>query len=240
MVTNYLLLDSGQGPKLVPVPRTVERVPAIGGATLHALLDGPLPREQAGGLISAIPDSVILLGLGIASGTATVDLSTEFAGAGPQADFQARVAQVLYTLTQFSTVKRVAFEVDGVAVAVPDGEGVSQTRPVRRDDYLSLLPDIFVETPRWGEATQTPIRLTGTANVFEATFLAEVSNASGTLFEKQVMASCGTGCWGTFEERLPFTVDHAQPGKLVVYTLSAADGSVEDPRTYAVELTPGA
>jgi germination protein M len=217
----------------------VARVSAIGGATLHALLDGPLPGERAGGLVSAIPDSVILLGLGIESGTATVDLSTEFGGAGPEADLRARVAQLLYTLTQFSTVKRVAFEVDGAAVAVPDGDGVSQTRPVRRDDYLSLLPDIFVETPRWGETTLAPIRLTGSSNVFEATFLAEVLDASGaTLLKKQIMATCGSGCWGTFDERLPLTVDHAQAGKLVVYTLSAADGSVENPRTYAIELDP--
>jgi hypothetical protein len=242
VVTNYLLLDSGEGLRLVPVPRTVARVPAIGGATLRALLAGPLPAERDASIVSSIPTSVILQGLTIQGGLATVDLSTEFAGAGSQADLQARVAQVLYTLTQFSTVTRVAFTIDGAPVDVPNGDGASLSRPVTRDDYLSLLPPIFVESPRWGETVSSPIRIGGSANVFEARFLVEVRDQTHTAAVKAVMATCGTGCWGTFDTSLPYQISYSQPGQLIVYTLSEGGpgGTRTDVGTYAVQLTqPG-
>jgi hypothetical protein len=240
VVTNYLLLDSGQGLALVPVPRTVARVPAIAGATLRALLAGPLQAERDAGLVTAIPASVILLGLTIQGGSATVDLSTEFGGAGAQAELQARVAQVLYTLTQFSTVKRVDFMIDGASVAVPDGDGVSLSRPVSRDDYVSLLPWVFVDSPRWGETVSSPVRVIGKANAFEAVLQLELRDAGGaTLVKKTAMATCGSGCWGDFDEVLRYHVDHAQNGQLVVYTLSARDGSIENPRAYTLRLLPG-
>jgi hypothetical protein len=52
------------------------------------------------------------------------------------------------------------------------------------------------------------------------------------------MASCGTGCWGTFKADVPYSVDTAQYGTLRVFNLSARDGSVENLSEYRVWLTP--
>ena len=53
------------------------------------------------------------------------------------------------------------------------------------------------------------------------------------------MASCGTGCWGTFDVTLPYSNGHTQWGTLRVYDLSAKDGSPENVRDYPVWLIPG-
>ena len=53
-----------------------------------------------------------------------------------------------------------------------------------------------------------------------------------------VNATCGTGCWGTFDEFLPYSVPRAGWGTLQVYVLSAQDGSVENLTEYPVWLTP--
>jgi hypothetical protein len=239
VLANYFLLDSGGGTRLVPVARGLDRVPAIGGATLRALLAGPTATESDAGIRSAVPANALLLGLTIESGLASVDLSAEFAAEASVTDLGARVAQVVYTLTQFSTVTRVAFQLDGQAVGVPTPDGGTVARPVTRDDYLALVPAVFVESPRWGQSVSSPIGLSGVANVFEATFQVQLLDESGNrLAARTITASCGTGCWGDFRESLTFHVDHEQPGRLTVQTLSARDGSVEDARSYGLTLTP--
>ena len=52
------------------------------------------------------------------------------------------------------------------------------------------------------------------------------------------MATCGTGCRGTFDVTLRYTVSKGQWGTLRVYDPSAKDGSPEDIRDYPVWLTP--
>ena len=75
-----------------------------------------------------------------------------------------------------------------------------------------------------------PARVTGIANVFEATFLVALLDAGGQeLFDQPVMATCGTGCRGTFDVTIRYTVA-GQWGTLRVYNLSAKDGC---PRTSA-------
>jgi hypothetical protein len=83
------------------------------------------------------------------------------------------------------------------------------------------------------------MRITGVANVFEATFMVEILDEDGERLARQhVMATCGTGCWGTFDVSIPYDVDSRQTGWLATYVLSARDGSVEELRTYPVELVP--
>jgi hypothetical protein len=53
-----------------------------------------------------------------------------------------------------------------------------------------------------------------------------------------VTASCGTGCWGTFDVTIPYTVTEPQIGAVIVWVNSAQDGSRQDIREYPVLLTP--
>ena len=62
------------------------------------------------------------------------------------------------------------------------------------------------------------MRVTGTANVFEAVFRINVVNWDGRIFADQmVMATSGTGTRGTFDVTIPFTVDKAGLGGLIVF-----------------------
>jgi hypothetical protein len=81
--------------------------------------------------------------------------------------------------------------------------------------------------------------VTGTANTFEATFNYRLEDAEGTELAKDfVTATSGTGTRGTFEFDVSFTVDDAQDGTLVVFELSAEDGSVIHEREIPVRLVP--
>ncbi len=226
---------------LVPVLREIPQTQAVGAAAMAALLAGPNDAELGArpAMFTVIPEGTRFLGLGIDAGVATVNLSREFASGGGSASVLGRLAQVVYTLTQFPTVQGVRFELDGEPVEVFGGEGVVLAAPVGRDDYTDQLPAIFVDGPAWGGVLANPARLAGVANAFEATFQVRIADGEGRgLARKTVMASCGTGCWGTFDVTVPYNVAEAGWGTLQAYELSAADGSVVNLTEYPVWLTP--
>lgn len=203
-------------------------VPATGApatAAMDALLRGPDKRERAAGLSTTIPKSTTLNGVAIKDGTARVDLSEEFAAGGGSLSMQARVAQVVFTLTQFRTVKRVDFLIDGALVDTLGGEGLTLDAGQRRADWKTLLPAIFVERPAVGDVVDDLITLGGTAMVFEATFQAEILGPGDhVLASKTVTATRGAPGRGTFRVEIPFGTPSRRVS-LRVYQVSMADGS---------------
>lgn len=241
IVRAYFVLGGEPGSVgLVPVLRVVPKSAAVATAAMNALLAGPTAKESGERTVtSAIPADTALLGVAIKNGVATVDLSTQFDSGGVTASMHYRLAQVVYTLTQFSTVKSVVFEIEGEAVTVFGGEGIVLDGPVGRADYYDQLPSIFVDRPAYGAAIGNPAKVSGNANVFEAQFRIAILDASGkTLVDEPVMATCGTGCRGTFAVTLDYTVSKAQYGTLRVYDPSEKDGTPQDIRDYPVWLTP--
>ena len=234
----YLLL----GQRLVPVQRQVPATLGVARAAMTALLAGPTPLEGSGpsALSTLIPAETQLLDIAVSNGIAVVDLTGQFESGGGSTSMFGRLAQVVYTLTQFPTVTGVTFRLDGQPVTTFSGEGIVLTGPSVRADYHDFLPAIFVDSPAWGGTLPNPARVTGIANVFEAQFAAEVVASDGTVLGQQtVSASCGTGCWGTFDVTIPYRVNRAQPGWVTVYDLSARDGTRENVGSYPVTLTPG-
>ena len=205
-----------QGTKLAVAHRTVAATPAVATATVHELLDGLTAADAGAGLVSAIPGKTELHGITINGGTATVDLSAAFAGGG--SPLSARLAQVTYTLTQFPTVGQVAFRVDGAPLA---------TAPTAtRASFEDLAPAILVESPGRGWSVRSPIAVSGTADVFEAQFRVELTDAAGVVLTDQpVHASSGTGTRGTFHTTVAFTTRTGGPATLTVFDLSPKDGS---------------
>jgi hypothetical protein len=240
IVRAYFLLAGPAGSAgLLPVLREIPATKATATAAMTAVLAGPNDAEQKASISTTIPAGTQLLDLTVKSGVATVDLSREFESGGGSASVLGRLAQVVYTLTQFPTIKSVVFEVEGQPVTTFSGQGVVLNGPVGRADYQDLLPAIFVDRPAWGAALGNPGRVTGNANVFEATFKIQLLDAGGhVLVDQQVMATCGTGCRGTFDTTLHYTVAKGQYGTLRVLDLSAKDGSPENVRDYSVWLIP--
>jgi hypothetical protein len=204
--------------------RSKESTPRIGTAALESLLRGPASGD--GKVSSAIPTDSSLLGLTIEDGLATVDLSSEFESGGGSFSIRARLAQVVFTITQFPTVDRVAFEIDGRPVEVFSSEGIAIDKPQTRSDFEDIAAPIVVDSPRPGATVSSPVTVAGNANVFEATVSLRLVDAAGNVLVRDfTTATCGTGCRGDYSTKLKFAVDTSQTGFIEVFEESAEDGS---------------
>jgi germination protein M len=216
----YLLRDG----KITALRRSVASTPAVARASLEALLAGPNGDEKSDGLATAIPEGTMLRDLSVADGVATVDLSGEFDDGGGSASMLGRVAQVVATVTQFPTIKRVAFRLDGEPVQAIGGEGVVVDPPIGRKAIEQQSPQILIESPLPEDTVTSPIRLRGTANVFEATVSIEVRDDTGkVVYEGFTTATSGTGTRGTFDTTVQLP-DLEGPIEIVAFEASAEDG----------------
>jgi hypothetical protein len=217
--------------------RTQQATVAVGKAALTQLLAGPSAAERAAGVQTSVPASTDLLGLSIQDGVATVDLGGAFDDGGGSLSERMRLAQVVYTITQFPTVQGVSFQLDGKAVTTFSGQGIVLDRPQTRQDFEDVLPAIVVDAPRVGQNLSSPASISGTANVFEATVSFQVLDQNGNVVgEGFTTASCGTGCRGDFVATAEYEVDHDQPGTIRVFESSAKDGSAINLVEIPVEL----
>jgi sporulation and spore germination protein/immunoglobulin-like protein involved in spore germination len=216
-------LTQSFNPTLWSVKRTIPATQRVGAASLAALLDGPNDEEITGDVGTAVPEGTQLLGLEIGDGVATVNLSSEFESGGGSLSMTMRLAQVVYTLTQFQTVKGVQFELDGRPVDVFSGEGIVLDHPVGRKDYEQLLPTILVNSPTpWAEVSN-PVTIAGSANVFEANVTVRILDEQNReIAHTFTTATCGTGCRGTFSVAVPYEVDERQQGVILVQDDDAA------------------
>lgn len=153
------------------------------------------------------------LGLGasvtISNGTASVALDKAT---------QDQAAEIVYTLTQFSTVKNV---------------DVAGRMGLTRDDFASYIPPIFVESPAAGAEVPGTFHVSGTASVFEATLVVQLVRDGKVILKQSVTASEGAPGRGTFD-----TTVHATPGAVTVaaFSPSAADGTPQHEVDVAVTI----
>jgi hypothetical protein len=242
-VAPYFFIDEDghtgrSGPFLAPVHRTVAESAAVATASMSALLEGPTGDETTStpAITTAIPDGTTVNSVAIEDGVATVDLSDDFAAEEASEAASARAAQVVFTVTRFPTVDSVSFLQDGAAVSIRTDNGNVVSRPVTRGDFLDYQAAISVETPTYGGFASDPLRVTGQAAVFEATFQFALTDADGLIIEEGVaMSGSGVG-WAPFDFTIDYSVDRSQRGALIVWTQSARDGSRIDIREYPVFL----
>jgi len=231
--------DGSPGPFLVPVYREAPESGVEAEFVIELLLEGPGSDEMDGipSISTAIPEGTSLLGITVEQGVGTVDLSGEYDDGGGSFAMFARLAQVVYTLTRLPEVDQVAFSIEGEPVTVFSSEGIELEGSQERGDYHDLLPPVFVDSPAWGQPVTSPVEVRGLSNVFEATSQVMLTDDDGlSLFEDHVMATCGTGCWGEWSVEIPYTLDREQFGALIVWELSARDGSQVNIREYPVIL----
>ncbi|WP_422739865.1 Gmad2 immunoglobulin-like domain-containing protein [Micromonospora sp. WMMD729] len=205
--------------RLVPTRRTRPATVATSRLALDELAAGPTPAEAATGMVTLLPGGVEVTR--IADGVAT--LGPVPSGDDPT-DRRLREAQVVWTLTQFPTVRRVRFA--GAA-------------PVGRADYPGLLAPIVVTGPSVGDRVTAPLAVTGTADTFEATVSVRVLDDAG----RQVAtafgtASCGSGCRGDYRVVVTWRTARKQHGTIEVYEVSARDGTRINTVAVPVLLAP--
>jgi hypothetical protein len=113
-VTVYLVRKTNSGEAYVAVNRDVRSTPAIGTASLDALLGGPTADERAQGLESPIPNGTALKSLRITDGVAYADFDRKLTAHTGGTARNRSIARVIdLTLEQFATVHRVVISVEG-------------------------------------------------------------------------------------------------------------------------------
>jgi hypothetical protein len=195
-------------------------------AVMQALLAGPTAAERAGGVTTLIPTGTELLGVTVEGILATVDLSTAFDSGGGSLAVTLAVAEVTYTLTQLPGVDEVRFRIDGEPRDMLTGEGIT-VDPATRDRFSDgALPPILLEQPFDHSALTNPMVIGGTTNVFEATVNYQVVASDGNVLAKgMTMATCGSGCWGSFTAEIALPAGTAGPVTLRVFDYSSEDGT---------------
>jgi signal transduction histidine kinase len=213
--------------RLVSTRRTRPATLATSRLALTELSSGPSAAERRAGLSTGLPAEAGFAIEGISDRVATVDFGPAFY-AGGAAAVRLRQAQVVYTLTQFPSVSRVRFRSGGEAIGPPGGRG----------EFADLLPPIVVSEPVIGESVTSPITVTGTADVFEATVSVRLLDGAGRqLATAFTTAACGSGCRGAYRVTLAYRSAGGGTGTVEVYQVSAKDGSRRDVVTVPVRLT---
>ena len=221
-VSVYLLRDGLLGVGHRSIPKTT----AVARASLEELLAGPTDTERAAGLSSAVQAGTKVRSLNLSGTTITVDLTREFETGGGSTSTIGRLAQVTFTLTQFTTVKSVVFKVEGKTVTTFGSEGLVLDGAQTRTDFDAALPFILVETPTPGEVVTSPLRVAGLNNTFESTVRFRLRAADGTVVADTFTTGTGAGMgsWGPFEGRLAIPGAATGVVRLEVFEDSAETG----------------
>ncbi len=203
---------------------------------LQFLLAGPQGPVVEAGDTTAIPEGTELLHVARDGSTLEVDLSSEFTSGGGSLSMQMRVAQIVYTGTQFDGIDTVRILIEGERVDAIGGEGVPAGG--ERRDFQNVAPAIVLESVKPGDTVSSPVTIAGFANTFEANVVIRIRYANGEVEETFTTATCGSGCWGDFSEDVTFDVTEEQEGRIEVLTYSAEDGSERDLISIPVMLVP--
>jgi hypothetical protein len=220
-----------RGGQVAPVYRSVPRTEAVAKAALEALFAGPDPEEAAAGVETQIPEGTKLMSVNVDGGVAT----------GGRLGRVRRAPRGAVTGRQPG-----ADHLHGHAVPDdPEGLGGRAGRARRlsaeaddpRQPSPKFVPLILVERPALGETVSSPVQVSGTASVFEATLRVRLQDPDGKkLFEDSVTASEGAPGRGTFSIEIPFTEEG--PATIVAFSPSARDSSEQHAFTVPVVLAP--
>ncbi len=104
------------------------------------LVSGPTRAEVTSGIRTALAPQPLTVAIpdAASSETAVIEATQDFATVSGGNQLLA-VAQLVWTVTEFTGIRRLSLTVDGVPVEVPTDSGLSPG-PVARSDYMSLAP----------------------------------------------------------------------------------------------------
>jgi hypothetical protein len=151
---------------------------------VEALIAGPTAVERSGSpaISGGLPESTKLLALTIEDGVARVDLSAEIGSVGGTFGELAVLAQLTYTLTQFSSVDEVLLLIAGEQVQYYGGHGFDVTPSLTRETFVvneGMLGAVLIDSPAWWAQAASPVTVRGVARVFEGTIQFALYNSDG-------------------------------------------------------------
>ncbi len=239
----FLLDQPEDGPYVATLARYVPEGSDTAERAVEEMLMGLADAEtsQVPAFSTAVPEGTELLGLEIAGGIATVDLTGEFDDGGGSASMFGRLAQLTFTLLPFDGVDEVMLELDGVPVDTFSSEGIEigDGLDVGFFTDVGVIPEKLPLAPAWWEFVESPFTVTGYSRAFEATVNWQLYNNDGALIAEGFETTGSSGPdFGPMTFEVSYTVDRPQVGELMVFEYSAKDGSVIDLRETALWLMP--
>jgi len=130
-----LYFAGSDGNSLKPEIRVIEKSEGIARATMEELIAGPTPGNN---LLPTIPQGTSLLDINVTGdGLCIVDFSSELLGevSGEVIDDNLMVYSIVNTLTEFPTIERVEFRIEGEPVETL-GANISASAPLYPDPSL--------------------------------------------------------------------------------------------------------
>lgn len=212
---------------LTPTARPAGSTAVLADA-LRALATGPNQAEQAAGITTQLPAGITVHEVDLEHGIATIALRS--ANTAIPGFSNAALAQVVFTATQYSTVRAVKVDIDGQHAIAPHPSATAASHGddsvLTRADFEDWSPAVLVESPVFGTTIHSPVRIHGTANTFEAMFRIEITDWDGRIVASQtVMATSGSGTRGTFDVTIPYTTQQSGSGEIITSFDSPKDGS---------------
>ena len=132
----YFVFFSPNGDiKLSKINRKVQVAGSPLQAVMDVLLEGATPDELNQGYLSLIPPGTKLRSIRVSDGIASMDFSEEFMfnTFGPEG-MKNQLKQIIYTASEFPTVKAVQFLIDGKKVDYI-AEGVKTKEPLTKNSF---------------------------------------------------------------------------------------------------------
>ncbi len=185
------------------------------------------------GASAVIPPDTKVLGIKVENGVATMDFSREVLKANVGSTGEALgIQSIVNTLTEFPDIKKVSFSVEGkIDERTRDwwGHVGLYDQPFERNLSVVWEPAIWVTSPQPGDTIQSPVKVSGTARVFEATVNLRVLDANGNkLTETFTTATAGAPERGTFDVSIEFSKPATEQGYVEAFWYSPKDGSELD------------
>lgn len=132
----FIQVNSEGNISLVNIKRKVKYTDSPLTATLSALIAGLTTSELNSGLISLIPDRSVIKGIRISDGTAFINFNENFLfNPFGREGYIGQLKQVIYTATEYSTVKRVQFLIDGDTKKYLGSEAIFIGNPLTRNSF---------------------------------------------------------------------------------------------------------
>ncbi|NNE74799.1 MAG: hypothetical protein HKN26_14120, partial [Acidimicrobiales bacterium] len=190
--------------------------PAVLRSAVQALFEGPDPAEVEAGMVSEIPLGSRLLEASIDRfGTATLNLSAEFDAPSGTLSETARVAQVVFTATQFPTVDRVRFQIDGVDRTELASHGIDVAGGADRAGFAGVRPVVLVEEPHPGAVLPPSFRISGESSVRSVAWA--VTDGEGEILAEGITLAGARGGWTPFRATVDLPDGLQGRGAVIVF-----------------------
>ena len=235
-VTLYYLVSGRNDVFLTAERHSISQTQAIARAALEELLHGtPQDRDHS----TPFPKDAKVNSVVIEDKVATVDWSAEvLEGSGGSKVEALAIQSIVYTLTEFPTITKVRFTVEGKASGTAsNGRGIEDfwgsvglsDQPWDREPEIEVLAPITLWTPLTGATSDGTLELSGLAQTFEANVGIFLLDAKGN-----VVVQTNATALEAAPAREPFTktITFDPPSSSEVWTLkvfeaSAMDGSLD-------------